>query len=74
MANLGEVPFGRYYGSVDATPLFVVLAGAHLERTGDVAFAREIWPHVERPWPGSTARAIRTGTVSSSTRGTRRAA
>ena len=27
MAALGEVPFGRYYGSVDSTPLFVVLAG-----------------------------------------------
>ena len=35
MAALGEVPFGRYYGSVDATPLFVVLAGAYYERTGD---------------------------------------
>ena len=30
MAALGEVPFGRYYGSVDATPLFVILAGAYL--------------------------------------------
>ena len=30
MAALGEVPFGRYYGSVDATPLFVMLAGALL--------------------------------------------
>ena len=29
MAALGEVPFGRYYGSVDATPLFVMLAGAY---------------------------------------------
>ena len=47
MANLGEIPFGRYYGSVDATPLFVVLAGAHFERTGDLDFARELWPHVE---------------------------
>ncbi len=35
---LGEVPFGRYYGSVDATPLFVMLAGAYYERTGDRAF------------------------------------
>ena len=48
MAALGEVPFGRYYGSVDATPLFVMLAGAYLDRTGDVAHAREIWPHVVR--------------------------
>jgi glycogen debranching enzyme len=48
MAALGEVPFARYYGSVDATPLFVMLAGAYLERTGDVAFAQRIWPNVER--------------------------
>jgi glycogen debranching enzyme len=47
MAILGEVPFRRYYGSVDSTPLFVMLAGAHLERTGDVAFMRALWPHVE---------------------------
>jgi glycogen debranching enzyme len=48
MARLGEVPFGRYYGSVDATPLFVILAGAYFERTGDRAFLRSLWPHVER--------------------------
>ncbi len=47
MAALGEMPFGRYYGSVDATPLFVLLAGAYHERTADRAFALEIWPHVE---------------------------
>jgi glycogen debranching enzyme len=44
MANTGEVPFGRYYGSVDATPLFVALAGAYWRRTGDLAFIRELWP------------------------------
>ncbi len=48
MARLGEVPFGRYYGSIDATPLFVVLAGAYHERTGDRAFLQALWPHVER--------------------------
>lgn len=47
MAELGEVPFRRYYGSVDATPLFVMVAGAYLERTADVATARELWPNVE---------------------------
>ena len=47
MAALGEMPFGRYYGSVDATPLFVLLAGAYYERTADRAFAEWIWPHVE---------------------------
>ena len=48
MAALGEIPFGRYYGSLDATPLFVVLAGAYQERTGDLAFLESIWPNVER--------------------------
>ena len=36
MAALREVPFGLYYGSVDSTPLFVLLAGLYLERTGDI--------------------------------------
>ncbi len=48
MADLGEVPFARYYGSVDATPLFVVLAGEYYERTGDLPFVRSIWPNIER--------------------------
>ncbi len=48
MAALGEVPFGCYYGTVDATPLFVVLAGAYWRRTGDRAFLESIWPNVER--------------------------
>jgi glycogen debranching enzyme len=47
MAALGEIPFGRYYGSVDATPLFVLLAGAYYERTGDRAFVKSIWPNID---------------------------
>lgn len=47
MANLGEVPFRRYYGSIDATPLFIMLAGAYLERTGDLATIQTLWPHLE---------------------------
>jgi glycogen debranching enzyme len=47
MAVLKEMPFGRYYGSVDATPLFVVLAGAYFERTADREFAGELWPNIE---------------------------
>jgi glycogen debranching enzyme len=46
MAALGEIPFGRYYGSIDSTPLFVMLAGAYLERTADLAFIESIWPNV----------------------------
>jgi glycogen debranching enzyme len=47
MAATREVPFGRYYGTVDATPLFVGLAGAYYHRTGDLAFVRTLWPHVK---------------------------
>jgi glycogen debranching enzyme len=47
MAALREIPFGRYYGSIDSTPLFVLLAGAYHERTGDRAFLESIWPNVE---------------------------
>jgi glycogen debranching enzyme len=46
MAVLGEVPFGRYYGSVDSTPLFLLLAGKYYERTGDLAFLKSIWPNI----------------------------
>ena len=48
LAALGEIPFGRYYGTVDATPLFVVLAGEYHQRTGDVALLHQLWPHIER--------------------------
>jgi glycogen debranching enzyme len=47
MAELREVPFRRYYGSVDSTPLFLMLAGAYLERTRDVATLRRLWPNIE---------------------------
>jgi glycogen debranching enzyme len=47
MAVLHEVPFGLYYGSVDATPLFVMLAGLYAERTGDDATIVELWPAIE---------------------------
>ena len=47
MADLGEVPFRRYYGSVDSTPLFVMLAGEYLDRTDDVETCRRLWPNIE---------------------------
>jgi glycogen debranching enzyme len=46
LAHLGEVPFGRYYGSVDSTPLFVALAGLYWQRTRDRATLEELWPAV----------------------------
>lgn len=47
MAALREVPFGLYYGSVDSTPLFVMLAGLYAERTGDYQTVSDLWPHIE---------------------------
>ena len=47
MAALREVPFAKYYGSVDSTPLFVLLAGLYVERTGDEAMLVELWPAIE---------------------------
>lgn len=46
MAILGEVPFRRYYGSVDSTPLYVLLAGAYFRRTGNRSFIEGIWPNI----------------------------
>ena len=47
MAALREVPFAQYYGSVDATPLFVLLAGLYVERTGDEETLAELWPSIQ---------------------------
>ena len=65
MAALGEVPFGLYYGSVDSTPLFVLLAGLYFERTGDEATLVELWPAIEAAlrWIDVTGDADRDGFV-----------
>jgi glycogen debranching enzyme len=47
LARIGEVPFGRYYGSADSTPLFLYLAATYFERTGDREFIQSIWPNIE---------------------------
>jgi glycogen debranching enzyme len=47
MARLGEVPFALYYGTVDATPLYVMLAGMYFDRTGDIETIAAIWPNIK---------------------------
>ncbi len=47
MANTGEIPFKLYYGSIDATPLYIVLAGSYLQRTGDLEYMQSLWPAVQ---------------------------
>jgi glycogen debranching enzyme len=48
MAALGEIPFGKYYGTADATPLFIVLAHAYYVRTGDRELIAALWPNIRR--------------------------
>ncbi|WP_456431808.1 amylo-alpha-1,6-glucosidase [Thermosulfuriphilus sp.] len=45
-AATGEIPFAFYYGTIDATPLFILLAGAYYQRTQDLDFIRQIWPQI----------------------------
>lgn len=48
MAALREIPFGRYYGSIDSTPLFIMLAGEYYRATGDLEVIQQIWPNIMR--------------------------
>ncbi|MDZ4675964.1 MAG: amylo-alpha-1,6-glucosidase [Oligoflexia bacterium] len=47
MVETGEVPFKRYYGSADATPLFITLAGNYFDWTNDRPFIEALWPSIE---------------------------
>lgn len=47
MARMRELPFGLYYGGVDTTPLFLVLAASYAQRTGDLEFVRGIWSELK---------------------------
>jgi glycogen debranching enzyme len=46
MASLREVPFGCYYGAVDSTPLFLMLAGSYERRTGDREIVDQVFPQL----------------------------
>ncbi|HKT08061.1 MAG TPA: glycogen debranching N-terminal domain-containing protein [Gemmatimonadaceae bacterium] len=47
MARLGLIPHTPYYGSVDATPLFLILMARHAMWTGDLSLFRELREHVD---------------------------
>ncbi|ASI99076.1 glycogen debranching N-terminal domain-containing protein [Thermococcus celer] len=46
LAQSGRVPFAPYYGTVDATPLYVALAGEYLRWTGDEDLIGELRPNL----------------------------
>jgi glycogen debranching enzyme len=48
LANLNEIPQTPYYGSVDSTPLFLILIGEHANWTGDLNLFKELRANVER--------------------------
>jgi glycogen debranching enzyme len=48
LAAAGEVPFGRYYGSVDVTPLFIMAAYDYFRWTGDRETLGRLWPAIQR--------------------------
>jgi glycogen debranching enzyme len=48
MANTGEVPFSQYYGTIDATPLFLMLAGMYYKQTADAETIRKIWSSIKK--------------------------
>jgi glycogen debranching enzyme len=39
----GQLPYDPYYGSVDATPLWLILLSEYERWTGDVDLVRELW-------------------------------
>ncbi|HKB55494.1 MAG TPA: glycogen debranching N-terminal domain-containing protein [Ramlibacter sp.] len=47
MAHLDEIPQTPYYGSVDATPLFLILLGRHAQWTGELYLFNEVKANVE---------------------------
>ena len=48
LARTDQIPFTPYYGTVDATPLFVVLAVEYAKWTKDLSFIEEILPNLEK--------------------------
>jgi glycogen debranching enzyme len=47
LAGAGWIPHTPYYGTFDATPLFIFLFAQYFRWTGDLEFARELLPKVE---------------------------
>jgi glycogen debranching enzyme len=52
MTRAGEMPFSPYYGSVDSTPLFLILLSETFNWTGDEAMVQELLPnaHAALDW------------------------
>jgi glycogen debranching enzyme len=47
MAHCKEIPYIPYYGTVDATPLFLIALEAYMGWTNDITFLEQLWPNAE---------------------------
>src|SRR5262249_29601463 len=47
MANTREIPFIPYYGTIDATQLFLMTLEAYVRWTNDLAFLEQLWPNAQ---------------------------
>jgi len=48
LARMNKIPHTPYYGTIDATPLFLILLSQHAQWTGDLALFQELRPSVDR--------------------------
>jgi glycogen debranching enzyme len=61
MVNTGEAPFGPYYGTVDATQLWLMLIVEYMKWTDDINLLADLWPQMEAAVDFLCRRARRTG-------------
>jgi glycogen debranching enzyme len=47
LARMGEIPHTPYYGTIDATPLFLIVLGQHARWTGSLTLYDELRDHVD---------------------------
>jgi glycogen debranching enzyme len=47
MANCREIPYIPYYGTVDATPLFLITLDAYIRWTNDRTLLEQLWPNAQ---------------------------
>jgi glycogen debranching enzyme len=48
LARMGKIPHTPYYGTIDATPLFIILMSRYTAWTGDLSLFKELRTHVDR--------------------------
>ncbi|MCY9665068.1 amylo-alpha-1,6-glucosidase [Paenibacillus alginolyticus] len=48
LALTNQIPFTPYYGTIDATPLFLLLAAEYVQWTGDTALIEQLMPNIEQ--------------------------